>query len=131
VLDEIQSITPKAAIATGLMDHVSLIPSNIVSPLAIENAFQTAGWHHWAHHKEMVLPKGIGSMQIFHQPTDWEGLIIRAHAIPNQAKCYDIDVYQNSSIVMTLREVEFIEAPNSQNDKDFWTPTPDVVIARS
>ena len=79
----------------------------------------------------MVLPKGIGSMQIFHIPTDWAGLLVRSQPIPDKPRQYNIDVYQNDSIVMTLREVTFIEAPNIDGNKDFWTPTPDVVIARS
>ena len=70
-------------------------------------------------------------MQIFHLPTDWEGLIVRSQPIEGKSKQYNIDVFQNNSIVMTLRDVEFIEAPNVDGKKDFWTPTPDVVIARS
>ena len=131
VLEEVQSMSQQESLATGLMDHMSILPTNLLAPLAIENAFQAAGWHHWTHTQEMVLPKGIGSMQIFHMPTDWEGLLVRSQPIQDQPRGYNIDVYQNGSIVMTLREVTFVEAPNIDGNKDFWTPTPDVVIARS
>ena len=131
VLEEIQSMSRQESVSTGLIDHMSILPTNLLAPLAIENAFQAAGWHHWTHTQEMVLPKGIGSLQIFHMPTDWAGLVVRSQPIPDKARQYNIDVYQNGSIVMTLREVTFIEAPNAEGNKDFWTPTPDVIIARS
>ncbi len=132
VLEKIISMTPVESMSSALIDHTSLTPSNLLSPLTIESAFQAAGWHHWTQTQEMVLPKSIGSLQIFHFPTDWEGLTIRAQTVPERPRCYNVDVFQNSAVVMTLRGLEFIEAPPStQQGKDFWTPTPDVVIARS
>jgi phosphopantetheinyl transferase len=132
VLESVSSMSTKESISTGILDHMSILPSHNISPLAIESAFQAAGWHHWTQTQEMVLPKSIESLQIFDLPTDWEGLTMRAQPVLNKPRTYNVDVFQNHSIVMTLRNLEFIEAPpTSNNEKDFWTPEPDVVIARS
>ncbi len=132
VLESVTSMTSTESMTCGLLDHLSIMPTNILSPLSIESAFQAAGWHHWTQTQEMVLPKSVGSIQIFHQPTDWEGVTIRAQVIPDKPRCYNVDVYQNSTIAMTLRDLEFVVAPPvSNNNKDFWTPDPEVVIARS
>jgi len=132
VLESVSSMSTKESISTGILDHMSILPSHNISPLAIESAFQAAGWHHWTQTQEMVLPKSIESLQIFDLPTDWEGLTMRAQPVLNKPRTYNVDVFQNHSIVMTLRNLEFIQAPpTSNNEKDFWTPEPDVVIARS
>ena len=132
VMDTGQSLSSKELLMDCMIDHQSIGPNNQTSPLTIESAFQTAGWLHYHNTKETVLPSAIDSVRIYQKPTDWEGIIVRAQPVNNHSYTYNIDVFQNHSIVMTLRGATFIATTiPPKGTKDFWTPEPDVYVASS
>jgi NAD(P)-dependent dehydrogenase (short-subunit alcohol dehydrogenase family)/phosphopantetheinyl transferase/3-hydroxymyristoyl/3-hydroxydecanoyl-(acyl carrier protein) dehydratase len=132
VMDTGRSLSPKELLMDCMIDHQSTGPNNQTSPLTIESAFQTAGWLHYHNTKETVLPSAIQSIRIYQKATDWEGLIVRAQPVVNQPYTYNIDVFQNHSIVMSLRGATFIATTiPPKGTKNFWTPEPDVYVASS